>query len=178
MQALVVFESMFGNTAAVARAIAEGLSARMSVEAVEVNAAPARPFDISELTLLIVGGPTHAFSMTRKTTREDAARRSATPIATELGLREWLAGLRPAPRHIGAAAFDTRIATPRLPGSAATAATKRLRRMGLDIVAPAQSFYVSDVAGPLLEGELERALVWGATLGAASGAKQLHAAVR
>ena len=39
-RALVVYESMFGNTEAIAHAIAEGLYFSCSVELVEVSAAP------------------------------------------------------------------------------------------------------------------------------------------
>jgi flavodoxin len=41
MRALVVHESMFGNTQVIANAIADGLSGRMPVDAVEVGVAPA-----------------------------------------------------------------------------------------------------------------------------------------
>jgi hypothetical protein len=68
-----------------------------------------------------------------------------------------------------AAAFDTRIARPRLPGSAAHAAEKRLRRLGFRIVAPAESFYVEGTLGPLQAGERERARRWGKTLGSTIG---------
>lgn len=61
MRALVVYESMFGNTEEVARAIGEGIAASMHADVVEVGAAPDTvPADV---ILLVVGGPTHAFSM-------------------------------------------------------------------------------------------------------------------
>src|SRR5687767_14509631 len=63
MRALVVYESMFGNTSAVATAIATGLSTRMGVDLVEVAAAPAA-LDAG-VDLVVAGGPTHAFSMSR-----------------------------------------------------------------------------------------------------------------
>lgn len=159
MRALVVFESMFGNTQEVAEAIADGLSGRMQVELVEVGAAPADVGD--EVALLVVGGPTHAFGMSRPGTRQDAARQASDGLVSRgIGLREWLARLQ---RRTGvaAAAFDTRVSRPRLPGSAARAAEKRLRQLGFRVVAPAASFYVEGTLGPLLEGEWERARRWG-----------------
>jgi hypothetical protein len=168
MQALVVYESMFGNTEVIARAIAEGLSSAVHTEVQEVHVAPADPFEIEDLELLVVGGPTHAFSMTRASTREDAARQAGAVPEPGMGLREWLTDLRPAPRRIASAAFDTKIDHPRLPGSAAAAATKRLRRMGFAIAAPAHSFYVADVKGPLVQGERERAHDWGVEMGRAA----------
>lgn len=52
-----------------------------------------------------------------------------------------------------------------LPGSAAKGAARAARRHGYEGAAPAESFYVDDVDGPLLGGELERAEVWGQQLG-------------
>ena len=161
MRALVAYESMFGNTQIIAEAIAEGLSERMDVEALEVGAAPTR---IDDVAILILGGPTHTFGLTRPGTRQDAARQATQGLVSRgLGLREWLTSLEgPAG---AAAAFDTRIAKPHLPGSAARVAEKRLRRLGFRIVAPAESFYVEGSLGPLQAGERERARRWGQTLG-------------
>ena len=76
MSILVVYESMWGNTRAVADAIARGLGPDTAV--VEVTRAPA---DIpADVDLLVVGGPTHAFSMSRGTTRHDAAQRGAPGV--------------------------------------------------------------------------------------------------
>lgn len=51
-----------------------------------------------------------------------------------------------------------------MPGSAARKAARRLQRKGLELAAPAESFFVSGVSGPLLEGELDRAREWGESL--------------
>jgi hypothetical protein len=55
-----------------------------------------------------------------------------------------------------------------LPGSAAKGAAKIARGLGYSSAAQAESFYVEDVGGPLLEGELGRAQDWGAWLGTQS----------
>jgi hypothetical protein len=163
MRALVVYESMFGNTQTIADAVAGGVAHRMPVDAVEVGGAPATLDD--DVTLLVVGGPTHAFGMSRPRTRQDAATQAPDGlVSTRTGLREWLAALR-APVGIAAAAFDTKVSKPNLPGSAARAAEKRLRRLGFRIAAPAESFYVGGTLGPLLDGEQDRALHWGDQLG-------------
>jgi hypothetical protein len=65
MNALVVYESMFGNTQKVAQAIGEGLSTEMDVDVQEVGVAPDKIGD--QVTLLVVGAPTHAFSLSRET---------------------------------------------------------------------------------------------------------------
>lgn len=161
MRALVVFESMFGNTRDVARAVAEGLSTRMGVELVEVGSARWR----ADVDLLVVGGPTHAFSMSRPGTREDAARQAELAvISTGTGIREWLENLSGVRAGTSAATFDTRVARPRLPGSAARAMHKRLGHAGLDLVVGPESFWVDGTRGPLVADEVARAKDWGAEL--------------
>ncbi|MFC5139888.1 flavodoxin family protein [Actinomycetospora rhizophila] len=165
-RALVIFESMYGNTEAVARAIADGLAARMPVDVVEVGAAPPVPGD--DVDLLVVGGPTHAFGMSRASTRRDAAEKAAGELVSRGdGVREWLAAL-PARPGLRAAAFDTRVARPRVPGSAARAIGRRFRRGGASVVDGPHSFYVDGTEGPLSPGELDRARAWGAALAAAA----------
>lgn len=158
MKTLVVVESAFGNTRSVADAIAEGVGEATVVDVREADALP--PCD-----LLVVGGPTHAFGMSRPSTRDEATKQGGHGgDADAVGLREWLDGLAVRPGQ-AAAAFDTRVTRVRhLPGSAARKAAKALGRRGCQMVAPAESFYVEDVAGPLAEGELARARDWGREL--------------
>ena len=154
---------MFGNTQSVAKAVAEGLSSRMDTEIVEVGSAPLVVGD--DVALLVVGGPTHAFGMSRPGTREQAADQAKAALVSQgIGLREWLDALEAGP-PLAMAAFDTRIDKPRVPGSAGRAAGKRLRRLGLRMLAPTESFYVTGTEGPLLDGELDRARRWGDHLG-------------
>ncbi len=163
MSALVVYESMFGNTQSIARAIADGLASRMSVGIVEVGDAPS-VID-PDVELLVVGGPTHAFGMSRPGTRQSAAQQAGHDLVSKgIGVREWLATVKGGSKGVAAAAFDTRINKPRVPGSAARAGQKRLSRLGFPIVAPAQSFWVTGTPGPLLAGEPERARRWGEKL--------------
>ncbi len=163
MRALVVFESMFGDTKAVADAIAVGLAETMLVETVEVGSAPTA-IDPA-IDVLIVGGPTHAFGMSRVGTRQDAVKQSegAGVLSDKLGIREWLEVVNVSPQ-LQVAAFDTRVYKPHLPGSAAHAAERRLRRLGCTVFAPAKSFYVAGTKGPLVDGELDRAVGWGRSL--------------
>jgi hypothetical protein len=165
MRALVVFESMFGNTQSVARAVAEGLSSHVSVDLVEVGAAP--PVIGEDVELLVVGGPTLAFGMSRPGTRQGAAKQAPQGLVSKgIGLREWLPAQRGGSGRVSVAAFDTRFGKPRwLVGSAARAAERRLRRLGFAVLAPSESFFVKATSGPLLDGERERALEWGRELG-------------
>lgn len=157
MYVLVVYESMFGNTAAIARAVARGIAEHVQVGVAEVNMRP----DVTEVDALVVGGPTHAFGLSRPATRADAVRQGAH-APTEVGLREWLATLRRP--GLAVAAFDTRVATAFPTGSAAKRAAKALRRAECRLLAPAESFLVTGTKGPLRDGELDRARRWGAEL--------------
>ncbi len=166
MKALVVYESMFGNTEQVAQANTDGLSEHVDVGLVEVTKAP--PEITEPVDLIVVGGPTHAFSMTRSFTREDAFRQGASHGSKAVGVREWLGQLRRGQHSELVATFDTRVEKVRhLPGSAAKGAAKVAHRLGFKAAAKPESFYVQDVTGPLLAGELDRAQAWGERLGMA-----------
>jgi hypothetical protein len=161
-RAWVVHESIFGNTRRVAEAVADGLRASMDVEVREVTGSSLVPDSVD---LLVVGGPTHAFGMSRPSTREDAARRgggTGTPAAA--GLREWLQALTFGGHVPAAAAFDTKVDHPRLPGSAARKAAKRLRKLGCAEAVGPETFWVVGAEGPLADGELDRARRWGSEL--------------
>lgn len=95
--ALVVVESMFGNTEHLARAVADGLrDAGVDAAVVDVSAAPV---DLSaDLDLLVLGAPTHAFSLSRPSTRADAVRQGASPERAATGMREWLSAVLPRTR--------------------------------------------------------------------------------
>lgn len=167
MRALVVYESMYGNTQAIAAAIAAGLTeSGFEVSTSEVGEAPT---DLGQLDLVVAGGPTHAFSMSRVSTREDAATKGDNPVISQgIGLREWIEALEPlaSADEVAVATFDTRVRHPRVPGSAARAARKHLRQHGFRAVDPATTFWVDGMEGPLLDGEEDRARSWGRDLGA------------
>jgi hypothetical protein len=164
MTVLLVFESMFGNSEKVARAIAAGFATHDEVVVREAGTSTVEgvPGDVD---LLVVGGPTHAFSMTRASTREEAIRQGAREGRADRGLREWLEDLPADLDHLPAVTFDTRVSRARkLPGSAARSAARVLRRKRAHLVARPESFFVDDVSGPLGEDELARAEAWGREL--------------
>jgi hypothetical protein len=170
MRALVVYESMFGNTAALADHVAAGLADSLVVELVEVGAAaPVLPDEPGgRPDLLVLGAPTHAFGLSTAGTRRAATDRSAEPLVSgRIGLREWLDGERPDLAGLATATFDTRIERPRLPGSAARVLRRRLLRHGCRPIVEPQSFYVTTTTGPLSAGEVTRARQWGRALAAA-----------
>jgi hypothetical protein len=168
MRALVVYESMYGNTHEIAEAIAEGLrGAGWTAETAPVAEASAER--VAAADLLCLGGPTHVHGMTRPRTR-DAAREAAgkddelhlEPGADGPGAREWLEAL--APIDGAAAAFDTRVDGPALlTGRASHAIDHRLRAHGF-ATRPPESFLVDRHHAVLLPGERERAVAWGRQL--------------
>jgi flavodoxin len=168
VKALVIYESMFGNTEAVARAVAEGMSDRFDVVVADVRTMP-RAFGMD---LIVVGAPTHAFGMSRPATRADAVRQGADrENVAEVGLREWL-DTSPQLARTAAAAFDTKIDN-RMAGSAARKASRKLRRLGCRVIARPESYHVTGTPGPLMDGERERARQWGEKV-AADAAAVLH----
>ncbi|MBB5801174.1 NAD(P)H dehydrogenase (quinone) [Saccharothrix ecbatanensis] len=154
-RALVVYESMFGNTKAIAEAIGQALAA----DVVEVSDAPdVLPDDVG---LVVVGAPTHAFSLSRPATRQSAANQATGDlVSTGRGVREWLDTLAPLGHHVTAHAFDTRVKVGWLPGSAAKAIAKRLRALHFQVPGKPMSFHVGGTPGPLLVGEPARADAW------------------
>ncbi|HWS57520.1 MAG TPA: flavodoxin/nitric oxide synthase [Actinotalea sp.] len=167
MTSLVVYESMFGATKAVAEAIGEGLAAAGPVRVVEVGALAAAPDgDVvpTDVTLLVVGGPTHAFGMTRASTRADAAKELGPVISATIGVREWLERVT-VPDGVGCAAFDTKVLRPNLPGSAGKGIDKHLRRLGGRPVTRPRTFTVHGKSDGLVEGQVDQARAWGAELG-------------
>lgn len=161
MRAFVVYESMFGNTRRIAEAIADGMSDGADVTTVAVSDAPAEVPD--DVGIVVVGGPTHVFSMSRETTRQEAGQRGALSD-TSTGIREWLHNLPSCARPTDFAAFDTRVDTMALlPGAASRAAARIGKKLGYHVLDPT-SFLVEGYEGPLVDGEVERARDWGHAL--------------
>lgn len=176
MRALIVYESMFGNTEEIARSVAKGVGRHIAVDLVEVGTAPPVPPD--DVDLLIVGAPTHAFGLSRPGTRRTAAEQAGNSLVSRGdGLREWLDRLAPPIHPVTAAAFDTRFNKPRwLTGSAAIAASRVLWGHGYHLVTDPQSFFVTSTSGPIAEGEQARAQQWGLTVSTAALERVPHSA--
>ena len=170
MEAVIVYESLWGNTAAVARAVAQGIGP----EARAMSTAEATPEIVASAGLLVVGAPVHISTLPSAKTRAKAAERAedperfpglSAPDLSHSSVRDWLAEL---PRRKGAfgAAFDTR-SPGKWTGSAARSIAGKLKRRGYRQVASPEGFVVMHQDGPLADGELERAAAWGAQLRAA-----------
>jgi len=144
MKTLVVYDTTYNNTAKIAQAIGAAQGGDVKVQkAGEVNVAELNSFD-----LLVIGSPTYAGR--------------PMPSLTEL--------LNKIPESAikgkNVAAFDTRIPSKmaKIFGYAADKIAKSLKDKGGNLVVPAEGFFVTGKAGPLKEGELERAAAWVKTL--------------
>ncbi len=157
MNALVIYDSKFGNTETVANAIGAALGAnRRSV-------ADATPADIAGIDLLVVGSPTQGG---RPTT------------ALQTYLRDLPRG---ALTGIDVAAFDTRIDSgshgpflrvlTSVIGYAAAKIGAGLKARGGKLIAEPEGFIVSGTEGPLKNGEEQRATAWATNLAAATHIK-------
>jgi len=142
MKALIVYDSVHGNTEQLARAIGDAFGNAAVLHVTKVTAD-----DLKAADLVIVGSPTHGG-------------RPTPPIQGFLNsLPGPVSGMR-------AAAFDTRMPPKwvRLFGFAADRIAGALRGKGWTVVKPIEGFFVKGKEGPLLDGELQRAAFWARAL--------------
>ena len=156
MKVLIVIETCFGNTEQIAHAIADGLRSRGAETEIIQASEKTLP---QEFDLLLVGSPTHIMGLPKAATRQQAQVKGGHPGNS--GVAEWLAAL---PNLTGqrVAAFATVTGT-FFSGSASKTIEKHLRKLGATIVAR-EDFTVRGTEGPLVNGELDRAKAWGASL--------------
>ena len=150
MKALIIYDSRFGNTEKVARAIGEAITPLGEVRVVKVGDANAS--ELSSIDFLIVGSPTHAGGATRV-------------------IKEFLRKIPAnALKNVRVASFDTRfsakdkgLGTRIVLGIFRYAAGRIatiLEYKGGYLAAAPEGFIVEDSEGPLKKGELERAAIW------------------
>ena len=160
MNVVVVYESHWGNTAAIARAIATGLGS----EARALTTDEASSAAIMDAELIVAGAPVIAFSLPSDkmldSLTNDSRKAPSPPDLSHPSMRSWLAGLPQGHGH--SAAFETGIRWS--PGGATGAIDRGLDRSGYRPLAKARRFVVKGTYGPLRDGELERARQWGAEL--------------
>jgi hypothetical protein len=160
MKAIVVYESLWGNTAAIAHAIAEGIGP----QAEAMSTAEATGAAVADADLIVAGAPVLGFNLSTEQMRESIRANSrnapAPPNLAHPSMRAWLAQL-PA-GHGRAAWFETAIWWS--PSGARSGITRGLDRAGYGPVVKGQRFVVTGRYGPLRNGEVERARQWGAEL--------------
>jgi len=142
MKALIVFDSAYGNTEKIARAVAAGLAPSGDVKV--LRAGEANISELESIDLLIVGSPTQGGR--------------PTPAIQDFLNRVS----EPAVRGISVAAFDTRISTRWVGifGYAAGRIAGSLKTKGGTLILSPEGFFVKGTEGPLKEGELDRAASW------------------
>ena len=159
MKAVVVYESHWGNTAAVARAIASGLGPETPVLATDEASGPV----LADADLIVAGAPVIAFRLATDSMREKIAEDAQAPSKPDLAhpaMRDWLEHI-PAGKGL-AAAFETRIHWS--PGGATGAIERGLQTAGYRRITKGRRFFVTGSYGPLRDGELEAARAWGSEL--------------
>ena len=163
MHAVVVYESFWGNTAAIARAIAEG----MGPEAIAVTTDEASAEVVSGADMIVAGAPVLGFRLPTDEIRDELYHESGAPGPADTmhpSMRSWLEHVPTGQAPI--AAFETRFRFS--PGGAIGTITRELERAGYHPVSKGRKFLVTGKYGPLKAGELERARSWGAELAAAA----------
>lgn len=158
MNAVVVYESLWGNTAAIARAIADGIGE--GAEALRTSEATAER--VSGADLVVAGAPLLGFSLPTEQMRANigSGKQGPPPDLSSPSLRSWLRTLPAGTAR--AAAFETRIWWS--PGSAPKTILKAFGDAGYRVEGTGERFIVTGRYGPLKEGELARAKEWGAEL--------------
>ena len=151
MEALLIYDSVYGNTERVAQAIGNVLSAQTKVRVLRVS--DFKPADLANLNLLIIGSPTQQFR--------------ASPA-----IKKFISGIRKGELNgVQVTAFDTRLGMDDMPsrilppfvkifGYAAKPITNALVSKGGKLIASPEGFFVKGMEGPLKDGELERAECW------------------
>ncbi|HLZ21488.1 MAG TPA: flavodoxin family protein [Ktedonobacterales bacterium] len=154
MNALVVYDSQYGNTERIAHIIADILAAAGQARA--VRAEPRHRVDIQGVDLLVVGSPTQGW-------------RATQPMLS------FIDGMSSERLHgVAVACFDTRFHKPRwLTGSAAVGMARKFQELGVSPLVSPESFFVDGKEGPLISGELDRAVTWARLLSQQVAAPQL-----
>jgi hypothetical protein len=160
MKAVVVYESHWGNTEAIARAIAAGFGPDARVFTTD----EASPAALHGADLVVAGAPLIAFSLPSDNMRASIAAESgkapSPPDLSHRSMRSWLGGL--ALGRGRSAAFETRVRWS--PGGATGAIDRGLQSVGYRPVGKGRRFIVKGKYGPLRDGEIELARQWGAEL--------------
>ncbi|MEO5807832.1 flavodoxin domain-containing protein [Devosia sp.] len=154
MNVTILFDSIFGNTAKVAHAVADALGRDNQVRLATMQ--DAGETDLSSTDLLIIGSPTRGFRPTPQ-------------------IQEYLAGLDGFPNGMVAAVFDTRLDLETVQpeplrwvidvgGYANHHMAAALRGHGIELRGAPGAFLVTGNEGPLKAGEIERAREWARTL--------------
>lgn len=144
MKALVVYDSVWGNTEKIAQAIGSGMGGDVKV----VRPNQVNLSELASLEILVVGAPTQGGRATK-------------------AIQDFISQIPPGSlKNIKVTTFDTRMKMfiARLFGYAADRIETVLKQKGGTLAVPPEGFIVKGREGPLEDGELERATKWGKTI--------------
>ncbi len=138
LKAIIVYESMFGNTLQVAEAIAESLNSIQKIETVIKTAKDVDPTEVLGYDLILIGSPNHMGGPTR------GIKKFIDELG-KIGLKEKKG-----------VTFDTYVRK-----NVNKAVRKMERKIkekvsGLELITPGLSIKVGGVRGPVLEEELPK----------------------
>jgi len=138
LNAIIVYESMFGNTKKVAEAIAENLNNIEKIETVIKTAKDVDPMEVLDYDLILIGSPNHMGGPTRDIKKFICK-------LEKIGLK----GKK-------GATFDTYVRK-----NINKAVRKMERKItekvpGLELITPGLSVKVGGISGPVLEEELPK----------------------
>lgn len=151
MKALVIYDSVSGNTRKIAEAIAATIE---GCQATAIAVEAAKPSDLSDVKLIIIGSSSHGL-------RPSPLIMKFIESIPDKGLE-----------GINVASFDTRIVKENIKklmqrllaetsDFAARPIAEALRKKGGTLVLLPEPFFLEGEDGPLREGEAERAALWG-----------------
>ena len=145
MKAVIIYDSVYGNTEQIAKAIAGAFNSG-DIKILKVREASYE--DIEQASMVILGSPTNGGKMTA----DLRVFVGKIPNAFVTGKKVAL--------------FDTRLKTKLVTifGYAAPKLAEIFRGKGAELAAKPEGFLVKATKGPLVEGELERAAAWAKTL--------------
>jgi flavodoxin I len=140
MKVLVVYDSVYGNTEKIARAIGDAVACDVKV----LRASEFVPSALQSVDFLFIGAPTNGGRPTQP--MQDLLNK--IPDSAVKGIK--------------IAVFDTRIPAKwvKIFGYAAGKIANSLKTKGGTAILSLEGFFVKGSKGPLIEGELERAAIW------------------
>ncbi len=140
MKAIVIYDSKFGNTEQIAKAIGGALGAEAKV----VKVGEVKVGDLAPYYFILIGSPTQGGRQT-------------------VAIKAFLDNLpAEALKEKRLAAFDTRLKNvfTKVFGYAAPRIEAAVKAKGGNSTTQPQGFFVKSTKGPLVEGEMERAAAW------------------
>lgn len=140
MNALIVYDSTYGNTEKIAKSIGGAITGNVKV----LRIGKVNPSELESIDFLIVGSPTYG----------------GRPTPATLDFLNNIP--ESAVKGMSVAAFDTRVSAKwvKIFGYASGKISGSLKAKGGTLIMSPEGFFVKGAKGPLIEGELERAAGW------------------